>query len=273
MKSRVIISVIAFTCLIASTSFSFATVKVGFDGISNYKYCKYNNIAGSQFVDKLYAYIRGSSVVQNQFIHQEWRAKESDISNGKANTVNFFVYVGHGIRDDEKNAAHFYARNSTKSHNTKQEKNGDVNATTNEARFGHGNLKWVAMYTCNWLNYEGNKNKKSNVLKQLEGARMIMGFGTTMYVDSREGKMLGYNLNTKKKTFKKAFVSAAKKYQPQKNKGAGDTKCRIVGWSSAKSDKLTSNVKCLSSANWYKNNKNKYEHIVNITITVNGKKI
>lgn len=273
MKRKIVISILLILSVFSTTSMAFGTVKIGFDGISNYKYCQYNNIGGSQFVDQLYAYIRGSSVIKNQFINQESRAKEADISGGKANTANFFVYVGHGLRDNQKNAAHFYARKNHPNHTTKDEKAGDVNATTNEARFGHGTLKWVAMYTCNWLNYKGDKNKQSNVWNQLEGARMVMGFGTTMYVDSREGKLLGTNLYKKKMSFKDAFISGAKKYQPQKSAKAGNTICRIVAYSSAKNDKLTSNVSCLSSGNWYKNNKSKYGHLANFTITVSGKKI
>lgn len=129
------------------------------------------------------------------------------------------------------------------------------------------------MYTCNWLNYTGNKGKQTSVWKQLEGARMVMGFGTTMYVDSREGKLLGYNLNKKNMTYKNAFITGAKKYQPQKSKSAGNTVCRVVGYASAQNDKLTSSVGCLSQKNWYKNNKGIYKHLANFTITVNGKKI
>lgn len=55
MKRKIVLTFLLIICIFSTTSMAFGTVKIGFDGISNYKYCKHNNIAGSQFVGHLYA--------------------------------------------------------------------------------------------------------------------------------------------------------------------------------------------------------------------------
>ncbi|WP_238524591.1 DUF6345 domain-containing protein [Caldicellulosiruptor hydrothermalis] len=119
------------------------------------------------------------------------------------------------------------------------EYNDEVNAKTNEVRFGHNMLKWVVMYTCNWLTNDGDQEKLENIYKTFEGATLVMGFASTMYLDSREANYFGDLLVNSKKSFKDAFFTAARKYQVQRQNG--DSIARVMGYTLAKNDSLFNN--------------------------------
>ncbi len=72
-----------------------------------------------------------------------------------------------------------------------------------------------------------------------------------MYLDSREGTLYGQKL-VSGKSFKNAFIEAAQYYQTQRE--SGDSVARVIGYTAAQNDTITTYHTYLSSENWYINN-------------------
>jgi len=84
-----------------------------------------------------------------------------------------------------------------------------------------------------------------------------MGFASTMYLDSREAVDFVKFLTGYKYSFVKAFVEAAKIYQPQRQDGQSSI-VRIMGYKLAANDTLYSFYGCRPEKEWYKNYKQGY---------------
>lgn len=250
-----------------------ANLKGGFLGVSKYSSifgsCLYGDRAGAQYVTNLKDGL--STIMNAAFVRLNGDANESQLRDiNLTSNVDLLAYSGHGLMFEKENAAHFFARSTGQSwHNSSMEGNDEVNARTNEVRFGHNMLKWVIMYTCNWLTNGGDKEKLENIYKTFEGATLVMGFASTMYLDSREANLFAQFLVKDKKSFREAFISAAKKYQPQRQNG--DSIARVMGYTLAKNDSLFNNFYgCRPKNEWYINYKQGYSIIDTIIIPHTG---
>ena len=114
---------------------------------------------------------------------------------------------------------------------------------------------------------DGYTTKQQNILNMMNGTRLIMGFASTMYLDSREGTYFGSMLG--EEMISQAYLKAVKRYQPQR--GAGQTTyARIVGYKSAYGDTLDNSY---SYAPSYASSKNSFDVLTTLPILCNGKKV
>ena len=121
----------------------------------------------------------------------------------------------------------------TKSHSSLGEKTSTrINKLTTSTTFNH---KYVVLYTCNQLTNNASTAKANNILKMMNGTRLILGFASTMYLDSREATLFTTKMRTD--TIVNAFTAAAAYYQVQRT--GGDSIARVVGYNSALNDKIT----------------------------------
>lgn len=121
----------------------------------------------------------------------------------------------------------------TKSHSALVEKTSTrINKLTTSTTFNH---KYVVLYTCNQLTNNASTAKANNILKMMNGTRLILGFASTMYLDSREATLFTTKMRTD--TIVNAFTAAAAYYQVQRT--GGDSIARAVGYNSALNDKIT----------------------------------
>lgn len=249
---QVLACAIGFALLVSTPAYA---LNAGFDGINDYSHwwypnCSYGDRAGASYVTNLSNALQ--SKVGTSFKYTDYSANESHLrSDAVVNSVDFYAFSGHGLNWSLESIAHFYARSTGESwHGSDMENYDAVNARTNEVRLGHGKLKWAMFYCCSWLRNNGSTEKQRNILKTFEGATLVFGFASIMYLDSREGTMFG-QLLTQGKTFRDAFYQAADKYQRQRTDG--DSIARIVGYKSARFDSLNSYYSCRPQNQWYIN--------------------
>lgn len=279
IKKNLVICIIFIIMLLLNSSLTMAASwESGGVGINDYKTCSFGNRVGASYVTELTNELKLSSSkysvvpMPNGFLRTNANAWETDLKS-RANTVEFFAFAGHGLNMTERtgelvNSAHLAAMNSSTVFHTGSQENHDAcNATSNEVRWG-GTLNFVNMYCCNWLTNNGNSTKQDNIFKQFEGANMVMGFASVMWLDSREGKLLAYYLR-KGDTYKDAFLKAARYYQTQRT--GGNTIARVIGTTTSVNAKMTARPSIQSQSNWYKNNPSLYTTIVTESIAYDGK--
>ncbi|AEM74813.1 DUF6345 domain-containing protein [Caldicellulosiruptor acetigenus] len=279
MRAKKFLAFIILSLILFNSCFGVSANLSGcFLGVSKYSSiwpwegnCQFGDRAGAQYVTNLKNGL--SSVMNAAFVKLNSDANESQLKNvNLTSSYDLLAYSGHGLMFDKENAAHFFARSTGESwHNSKMEYNDEVNARTNEVRFGHNKLKWIIMYTCNWLTNNGDQEKLENIFKTFEGATLTMGFASVMYLDSREATLFAQLLVQQKKSFKDAFLEAARKYQPQRKNG--DSIARIQGYTAAANDSLYNYIDCLPSSKWYKNYKSGYSIIKTEIIPHNGQPV
>ena len=268
LYSIVLAVVIAFG--ISSTAFAYDS---GYAGVSDYGNCPYGTRAGSQYVSNLQNNI--SSVCTQSFMLTDTSSNKYVFQSSWSNAVDFFVYAGHGTASSGYNALHFRSvGNDATNHNSADHsdstKLAKIEARTTEIRMGE-TLKYATFYTCNFLTNGGSTSKQEEIYKMFEGARLAMGFASTMYLDSREANRYGSRLVSTSYTIEDAFITAAERYQVQRS--SGDSIARVVGYTSASTDKLTTTKYVLSSALWYKNYPAGYSIITTVTIPHTGESL
>lgn len=101
-----------------------------------------------------------------------------------------------------------------------------------------------------------------------EGLRLMMGFASVMYLDSREGTAYGNNLSSSTTSIRGAFFSAASRYQVQRTDG--DSIARCLGYTDSKDQKISNTQGPLASTLWYKNYNGGYSIIETQTIPHTG---
>lgn len=267
---------ILILCLVILFSQSVFAETAGFNGVNSYSSlfygdCNYGNRAGASYVNNLSSALIGSTI-STSFKHTDENANESHLrTDSVVNSVGFYAFSGHGLNQATYSTAHFYARSSGEPwHDAPMEDYESVNATTLETKFGHNKLKWVTMYSCNWLTNGGDTQKQTNIYKTFEGATLTMGFASIMYLDSREGTEYGNNIKNGL-SFRKAFIEAAKKYQVQRTDG--DSIARVAGYTLSKDDTATVYFASLPTSTWYVNSPSSYSVIETVTIPHTGNPI
>lgn len=251
MKKRVISVVIAICMMFCISVDAFAATSVtgGFAGISTYNYCVYGNRAGANYVNNLDSGLNllgrlgfcGNYTRSYKYLNNE--VTTSNCTGPSA--VTFFAYSGHGIVYDQtaNNALHVnYNSGSIKSHSSLGETTSTtINKLTSSTRFSH---KYVVLYTCNQLTNNNSAAKSNNILKMMNGTRLILGFASVMYLDSREATLFTTKMRTE--TIVNAFTAAAEYYQVQRD--SGDSIARAVGYNSALNDRISTTYSNAPSA-------------------------
>ncbi len=171
-------------------------------------------ILASKFIDYLKAY--AGSYVSVKFNYKDSSAWEQDMkpgtwSNDSIDDVNFMIFSGHGYKKGKVcsyNTLHYYNLNSfTDFHPSSNEGMSDANLTTKEAEWGKSGTatRWVATYSCNFLNTED-----SYCRNMMQGINIMMGFSSTMYINSNEGMALGMDLGLGENIIDSFLADAAK---------------------------------------------------------------
>lgn len=207
----------------------------GFAGVSNYGKCSYGNRAGRQYVTNL---SNGLAAIDTINYTESYKLTDNNVTvNAITNAAQatLFAYSGHGIvyNDISSNALHVNQPTSgSLTHSQLGEKSGAINKITTSTNFNH---KYVILYTCNQLTNGGSTQKAANILKMCQGTRLICGFASTMYLDSREATLFADNMSTM--TIIDAYNEAARVYQTQR--ADGDSVARVVGYEYAESDRIS----------------------------------
>lgn len=232
--------VLTFVIVLQLVCFSSALAidaTIGRVGINDYQtYCGYGDRAGVNYCNNLSNYVKyiyqslGGNA-SDAFIYTNNNATKTALSSTNSNAATLFIYSGHGHHRLSSNYNTFhlaYYNGYSHSSLTNQHDNLNVNFTTLNASFPH---KYVVAYTCNWLTNGGSSTLGTNILNTLNGTRLMMGFASQMYLDSREGSLFGLYMETY--NIRNAYLYAASYYQPQ---NSNDVIARIVGYNSASND-------------------------------------
>lgn len=266
-----IVSFLAVAMILSAAPSAFAanSITSGFAGINNYSNCGYEDRAGVNYCNNFHAGLTNIRLSLNGITYsRSYNWSNNEVTTTKianASQVTFFVYSGHGVVVDTtaNNALHVNqpSAGSTLSHAALGEKSSYlINLKTTGTSFPH---KYVVLYTCNQLANSGSTTKETNIFKMLKGTRMLFGFASTMYLDSREAtlftqKMMG-------NTLKNAFLLAAQKYQPQRSDG--DVVARIMGYTSAGTDVITNTY---AYAPTYSTSPGAFGYLLSVTIPHTG---
>lgn len=186
-------------------------------------------VLGSEFLSELSALGKNT----NKFHYSGTSAWELDLlpkgfygtSYNNVDDVDYMLFSGHGLlalqskyHNPPYNSLHFRVMNSYNTADHSNEAHNDLNADSNEIWFGYNSsgitsqTKWVSTYSCNFLNTSGPQ--WSSIM---QGAHMVTGFGSLMYVHANEGKTLGYNLWDENNKILDSFFSGARQFQPYGN--------------------------------------------------------
>lgn len=241
--------------MVCTTADVYGAITVGGSAPGKYQEngnCSYGDrnsavIFVEEFMDEItYDPWFGSPVANKKFLYKNDWAWEVDMkpgaqSNDSIDDVNFMIYCGHGLAKGKhglsNNSLHYYTCNSSTSfHNSSTESIGSSNLTTAEARWGKAGTqtRWVALFTCNFLN-----SNDSQWCMMMQGIRVCMGFGTTMWIDSREGEMFGEDLYDGEKIID-AFLDGASTYQS--GKITGGVEAKAIYTSATRNDTIESST-------------------------------
>lgn len=227
MKKKIYAVLGIFTLIVASTKVTYANDKIEI-GIVTIR--DYNSTGGDSLNDLPSANQLGHEfsaemvMAKNNIVHtlyfQEnknaWKKSMRTGKQTKANgekyysidDVDFALFCGHGLKKSEylsHNALHFYTKNSSTNFCGSDKYTPDSNLLTTETEWGGGTAKtkWVALYSCNFLNQEDGCYKLP-----LNGIHQVLGFSTRMYVVSDCGKLFAQYL-TSGKDIRTSFIMSA----------------------------------------------------------------
>ncbi len=222
-----------------SVSASALDCTVGYAGVNNYKpYCSKGDRAGVNYCRNLDAqiqriYISFGGTRTTKFKYENNSVTKTNLLSTNNKPATWFIWSGHGFNEwSDKNSFHlpYYNGYTHKSLVNGGELNPNINFSTLDASFKH---KYVVAYTCNWLANGGSTTKQENIFKTMKGTRIMMGFASVMFLDSREANLFGLYMESD--TITDAFINAAKVYQPQNS----DTViARVMGYNGAKTDHI-----------------------------------
>ena len=138
-----------------------------------------------------------------------------------ADTVDFLVYVGHGIAADRTawypnyndpnkgNFLHLYWDNTPGTTHFFNCTGDENNIYTSEVEFGASNnskLRWVWLYSCSFL--ATNAYVTDNDLKQMmQGAHIVMGYTTSTLLHPEVGNRFGQELAARRPIIDSFFVA------------------------------------------------------------------
>ncbi len=263
--TSIIIAICMFFCM-SIDAFAVPTVTGGFAGVGNYGYCSYGSPPGHVYVQNLNAGLRqlgNQALIDYSTSYIKVNNNVTIYNCAGLGATTFFAYSGHGIvyNYTTDNAMHVNYNSSQKSHAVLGERTSTaINKLTTDTRF---NQKYVILYSCNQLTNNGSTTKANNILKMMNGTRLMFGFASTMYLDSREAT--SFVVKMRNSTISDAFFESAIKYQAQLKDG--DAIARAVGYNAAKNDRLTSSYSYAPSA---ASNLSSFSILKTVTIPHNG---
>ena len=270
MRKKLISLIIAVCMLFCMSIDAFAVPAVtgGFAGINNYSYCDYSNRAGATYTSNFNSALRIMDSLGKIDYTLYYNNLNNDVTVSNctgSGATTFFVYSGHGINyNSTNNALHVNYNSSKKSHSSLGERTSTaINKLTTSTRF---NQKYVVLYTCNQLTNDGSTTKANNILKMMNGTRLMFGFASVMYLDSREATRFVQNMQSM--NIVDAYLDAANRYQAPRD--GGDSIARIVGYNAARYDWITATSSYAPSA---ASNLSSFSILKTVTIPHNGVKI
>ena len=230
---------IMFFSFIAPSTIAANSITGGFAGINTYSYCGYGNRAGTSYCTNFSNGLNGIRLSLNNISYtRSYNLANNNVTTNSissASRVTFFVYSGHGVvlNTNYNNALHVNqpSSGSITSHSSLGETSSLINLKTTSISFPH---KYVVLYTCNQLANSGSTTKENNIFNMLNGTRILFGFASQMYLDSREATL--FTQNMKSQTLLDAFFNAARRYQT-----ASSTPgiARAMGYTAAINDRIS----------------------------------
>lgn len=226
----------ALTFFLACAMFSHAiqasaltSVTASYAGISDYLNCEYGDRAGKQYVQNFSAELQdlednGRLYYSELNMLTDSAVTPSSISN--ISPATFFVFAGHGFcySDSPYNGLHVSHTSSSCTDSTIL-KNIDTN-------FEH---KYVVLYSCNQLTNKGDATRYNNIMNMMDGTRLIFGFASSMWLDSRDATTFVYRMGWFSDMIE-AYMFSAEYYQVQHP--TVDVVARVVGYTEAYDDNL-----------------------------------
>lgn len=142
------------------------------------------------------------------------------ISGYNIDDVDFMLFVGHGFRGSY---LHFdYAADGSKHNETDDCHMGNNKfcLTNEEAKFGYGNARtrWVAAYTCNYLNNESEFITDDLLREKMMGCNIVLGYKTVSYLNSEQADMFAAYLNQGMPIIDAWFEAGSRKENTASNK-------------------------------------------------------
>lgn len=256
-----IIKVLFFIVLLVSfnTESVYAAITVGCSSQGAYQSngnCQHpDRASATSFADKFSDFIKAYADANVLFNYKNNSAWEQDMkpgswSNNSIDDVEFMLFVGHGIQlwdpsyQVYRNSLHYYTMNSfTNFHTTASETVDSSNLTTMEAEWGKSGTKtrWVAAYSCNFLN-----TTAYNYNHMMQGINIMLGFGTTMYINSNEGMGFAMDLGLGANIIDSFLADAARNQAGTLDK---DGQAKAIYAASARNDTLYSYAYASSKPN------------------------
>ncbi len=253
MKQKLIISLCIVLAMLIIVFPQFSTafgLSSGFDGVDHYRSiggCDFGDRFGVEYINNLNNVI--SRHFSRAFSNEDKYAWEHDLTQSysyySANRVDFFAFAGHGVGatflGNGNGAAHFFTQNSAYPPYHPSHWADACNADWSEISWGSHSgsgchLKWATMYCCHFLQNYGNQNYYNNLKHIFNGVHLVMGFASSMYLDSSEGTLYGTYIS-QGMSFKDAFLKAAR----IKQSGHGfEVIARVMGAIKSENDKYWS---------------------------------
>lgn len=236
------ISLILLLCTLTMQAFAVSPVNVtgNYVGVSSYP-CIMDDRAGAEYVNNLHIQFVNSlysDFYSCNYLYRNLTATASNFYSAASQSGTIFAYSGHGHAGTYHNSFHPYHGATTCSY-----------ASQENTQF---KSKYVIAYSCNHLTYS-NQTALENIYKTFQGMRTYCGFASSMYLDSREGVLLGLNLS-QEDFVTDAFIAAAAYYQPQLK--SSSVKARVMGYADAEYETLFSTVGAAPS--WNQSNKDSF---------------
>lgn len=262
---KIVLMLMLSMLMLVESALAAPDVSVSLTGIDDYSKCSYGDRAGASYITKFANALKvldtgGTISYLQTYVKKNGDVTTASIKNAPKTTI--FAYAGHGLNyNATNNALHVNTTTSGKTHATLGEASSqEMNLITTKTTFTQ---KYVVLYSCNQLTNGGSGTKGTNIINMMNGTRLMMGFASKMYLDSREATEFGRKLGTN--TICEAYMLAAKKYQAQRSDASSIA--RIVGYTDAKNDRLRSNAAFAPKAS---TNPTKFGIIDTLTIPATG---
>lgn len=168
---------------------------------------------GSNLTDrnlKFYHFNNGNSHSSVYATKRDFMSKSfNSISHDNIDDVDIMLFVGHGRPTQ---GMHFTQGSNGYQHSVDSDAhdNSELNFSISDAKFGYGTsrTKWIAAYTCNFLNHTNNELKPI-----MQGVNIVLGYSTVSYLIDEQMELFGKKLDEGKTIINSWFASSSKHTQ------------------------------------------------------------
>ena len=142
------------------------------------------------------------------------------ISGYNIDDVDFMLFVGHGFRGSYLHFDHAADGSEHKETDDCHMGNNKFCLTNEEAKFGYGNARtrWVAAYTCNYLNNESEFITDDLLREKMMGCNIVLGYKTVSYLNSEQAGLFAAYLNDGMPIIDAWFKAGKQKERTEYNK-------------------------------------------------------